>query len=191
MGLLGAIAVPVLYFGAQIAAAPSYPGYSFARDSASSLGTSASAHPWIFNVGAILTGITALPAAIGLYLALRTSANRLVAWLNGLALVATGVMSVKAGLFPLPDPRHASWGFLTWFTIAMPVLLLIAVWPRREATGLRVYLGASIVLILLLFPVLSGILLFGELQPGTLQRLFALATFVPVGVVGYSLRREL
>jgi hypothetical protein len=119
----------------------------------------------------------ALRHTIGLYLALRTNTNMLVAWLNGLALVATGVMSVKAGIFPLPDSRHASWGFLTWLTIIMPVLQLIGVWKRSGATALRLYLDACIVLVLLLFPFLSGVLPFVMRQPGTFQRLIALATF--------------
>ena len=94
MCLIAATAVPVLYFGAQIAAAPFYPGYSFARDSASMLGTSSSSHPWILNLGAILTGIAALLGAVGLFLRLGAGTNRLIAWLNGVAMVATGVMSI-------------------------------------------------------------------------------------------------
>ena len=52
--LCAAVAVPLLYFGVQLIAAPCYPGYSFATDTASMLGTAASRHPGIFNDGAIL-----------------------------------------------------------------------------------------------------------------------------------------
>jgi hypothetical membrane protein len=55
--LLAAAAMPVIYFGTQIAAAPFYPGYSFSLQSASMLGTHFSRHPWIFNVDQCLPGL--------------------------------------------------------------------------------------------------------------------------------------
>jgi hypothetical membrane protein len=112
--LIAAVAVPILYFGAQIAAVPFYPGYSFAQDGASMLGTSSSLRPWVFNLGAILTGIAALAGAAGLYRAFSGPTHTLLACIIGLSVVATGVMSIKARLFPLPDPRHASWDFLAF-----------------------------------------------------------------------------
>jgi hypothetical membrane protein len=177
--LIAAVAVPVLYFGSQLAAAPFYPGYSFSRDSASMLGTSFSRYPWIFNLGAVLTGIAALAGATGLYRAFRATSNVVVAWLIALSVSATGLMSVKADMFPLPDSRHACWGFLAAFTIVTPLLLLIGVWKHQGATAIRFYLA----LILVLFPFMFGAVSTTLLHPGTLQRLFALATFVPVGVV--------
>ena len=190
MGLIAAMAMPVLYFATQLAAAPFYPGYSFSRDGASMLGTRLSLQPWIFNLGAILTGVTALLGAIGLILAFRTAAHFALAWLIGLCVVATGVMSIKAGFFPMPDPRHASWGFLVYFTIITPLLLLLGLWKQRDANAARIYLAASIALILLLFPFMFGMVSVAWLEPGALQRLFAIATFVPVGVVGYFFKRE-
>jgi len=187
--LFAAVAMPVLYFGSQLAAAPFYPGYSFSRDSASMLGTSFSRYPWIFNLGAVFTGIAALVGAIGLYRAFRAATNIVVAWLIGLSVAATGIMSFKAGMFPLPDSRHASWGFLVAFTIVTPLLLLIGVWKQQGATAIRLYLIVSIALILVLFPFMFGMAFTTLLQPGTFQRLFALATFVPVGVVAYSFSR--
>lgn len=190
VGLIAATAVPVLYFGAQLLAAPFYSGYSFSRNWASMLGSPFSTHPWIFNVGAMLTGVAAILGAVGLYRAFRAKANTVVAWLVGLAVFATGIMSVKAGIFPLPDPRHASWGFLVMFTIVTPLLLLIGVWKMRRLNLLRVYLMASVGLVLLLFPFMSGTISVTWPQGGTFQRLFAIATFVPVGVVGYALKEE-
>jgi len=183
--------MPLFYFGSQLAAAPFYPGYSFSRDTASMLGTSFSQHPWIFNVGAILTGTAALLGAIGLYRAFADTTNVVIASIIGLSVAATGVMSVKAGLFPLPDSRHASWGFLVFFTIATPLLLLIGVWKQPRATALRLYLTASIALILALFPFLSGMAHTTLLQPGAFQRLFALATFLPVGIVAHHFKGTL
>ena len=52
LALLGfAIAVPVLYYGIQVVAAPFYPDFSVVRTIASELGTDRSTHPWVFNGG--------------------------------------------------------------------------------------------------------------------------------------------
>jgi hypothetical protein len=45
--LWAAFAMPLLYFGVQLMAALFYPGYHFAIDTASMLGTSTSRHPEI------------------------------------------------------------------------------------------------------------------------------------------------
>ena len=187
---VAALLVPILYFGAQLAAAPFFPGYSFVRDSASMLGTTDSHHPWIFNLGSILTGCAALCGALGLTLAFRRSTNFLLAALIGVSVAATGVLSVKAGMFPMPDPRHASWSFLSWLTIASPVLFLLGLWGKRGATAIRIYLGASVTLTLCLMPFLMGRAGTEMLKPGTLQRLLAFAVFVPVGVVGYCVNES-
>ena len=182
--------MPVLYFGSQLTAAPFYPGYSFARDTASMLGSALSLRPWIFNLGAVLTGIAAIAASIGLYRSFRTITNTALAWLIGLSVGATGIMSIKAGIFPLPDSRHASWGFLVAFTIATPLLLLVGVWKHRDARGVRLYLFASCALVMLLIPFGTKMVSTSLLQPGTFQRLFAIATFIPVGVVGSLFKRQ-
>ena len=58
MGLLGfGIAVPLLYYGVQVVAAPFYSGFSFLSTTASELGSDGSTRPSIFNAGAILVGI--------------------------------------------------------------------------------------------------------------------------------------
>ena len=67
--LCAAVAVPLLYFGVQLIAAPYYPGYSFATDTASMLGTAASRHPGILNNGAILDGIAGVSEQPGCSLA--------------------------------------------------------------------------------------------------------------------------
>jgi hypothetical membrane protein len=64
--LLAAAAMPIIFFGTQIAAAPFYPRYSFSMQSVSMLGTQFSRHPWIFNTGEMLTGFAAIVSALGL-----------------------------------------------------------------------------------------------------------------------------
>lgn len=183
--LLAAALTPVLYFGTQIAAAPFYPGYSASLLSVSMLGTRFSRHPWIFNVGEVLSGLAALGGAYGLYRSFRDKTHVLVCWMIALSVASSGVMTVKAGLFPMPDPRHNSWAWLFDVTILMPFLMLIGLLKQRRNAGLRAYLICSIALLVLLIP------LQPRLGPGTLQRLVTLATLVPVGVIGFSFWREL
>lgn len=184
--LYAAIAMPAIYFGTQLLAAPFYPGYSFANDTASMLGTTNSHQPWIFNLGAMLTGLAGLVGAFGLFRALRAVTWTTLAALVALCVVANGVLSLKAGMFPMPDPRHASWQFLMFPILITPLLLLIALW--REGTALRVYLLCNLVALLAMLP-----FMFHKVEPvfaeGTMQRLFALVVFVPVGVAGYALVR--
>jgi hypothetical membrane protein len=183
--LLAGAAVPVLFVVTQIAAAPFYPGYSFSRHSVSMLGTDFSRHPWIFNTGEILLGVLTLAAALGLSRGFRKITSRALSALIGLTIACSGIMTVKAGIFPLPDPRHNSWAFLFPFTILTPFLMLIAVWKRGRGRGLRIYLTLSDLLLLLLIP------FTGYLERGTLQRLILAGTLVPIGVAGAYLWLEL
>lgn len=185
--LIAAGLVPIFYFGAQLAAWPFFPGYSFSRDAASLLGTANSLHPWVFNLGAILTGVAGLLGALGMFRAFRGKTSFLIAGLIGISVFVTGVMSVKAGLFPMPDPRHGSWASLSFLTIAGPVLFFLGLWGRPGSAAVRVYLAASVLLILFLLPFLMGRFTSEMLQPGTLQRLLAFASFFPIGVVAYHL----
>ena len=85
----------------------------------------------------------------------------------------------------MPDPRHNSWGLLQNFTIITPHLMLIGLWKRSHSSGLRIYLIFSVTFLLLLVPFISSI------GRGTLQRLIAVGTLVPVGVIGFFFWREL
>jgi len=181
--LWAALAMPLLYFGVQLVAAPFYPGYHFATDTASMLGTSASRHPEIFNIGAILTGIAGLAGAFGLFLGLRRVAARWLRILIAIGVLSSGVMSLKAGLYPMPDPRHATWQFLLLPILITPLLLLGATW---RVLWLRIYLLLDLTCMLCLLPSMMHRMapIFSE---GTMQRLFALVTFVPVGLVALAL----
>jgi hypothetical membrane protein len=150
--LCAAVTVPLLYFGVQLIAAPCYPGYSFATDTASMLGTAASRHPGIFNNGAILDGIAGFFGAAGLFLGLSSVASRWLRALIAIGVFCNGVLSLKAGLFPTPDPRHASWQFLLFPILITPLLMLAAMW--RTSVWLRLYLLVDIVCLLLMLPMM-------------------------------------
>lgn len=183
-GLLAAAVVPVILLLTQIAAAPFYPGYSFSQQSVSMLGTHFSRQPWIFNLGEMLTGISALAGSAGLYLAYRRRAHRLISALIALAVGCLGVLSIKAGLFPMPDPRHNSWGPLQNFILILPHLLLIGLWKERRRRALQIFLVLCIAVLVALGPLNS------RLGRGTLQRLINAATLLPVGAVALSFWRE-
>lgn len=186
--MLGAaFSMPLLYFGTQLIAAPFYPGYQFATDTASMLGTSVSHHPEIFNTGAILTGIAGLAGAFGLFWGLDGATALWLRVLIALGVFSNGVMSLKAGLFPMPDPRHATWQFLLFPFLITPLLLLVATW--RASIWLRIYLLLDIICLLWLMPAMMHRVAPIWLE-GTVQRLFALVTFLPIGVAAVALLRR-
>jgi Protein of unknown function (DUF998) len=103
--LKAGIAVPLLYYGIQVAAAPFFPDFSFVRTTASELGSDSSPFATPFNLGITSIGVCSLIASIGFLLALRRT-NPILAWFIFLALAITGVQSVWAGYYSIPDPRH-------------------------------------------------------------------------------------
>lgn len=183
------VAVPFLYFGAQLAAAPFFPGYSFVRQSASMLGSDLSRCPAVLNTGAILTGLAALIASVGFLRALRNQGTHpVLAWLTCLALASCGLGSLWAGTFHLPDPRHNP-GLLGVGSFVLPALFAAVFWKRRDVPGIRIYLLANLLVLAALIPVLSGIAGVDRASyGGLLQRLAAATLFPPIGVVAWFLR---
>lgn len=181
--LWAAAATPAFYVATQIAAAPFYPGFNSSL-SVSMLGTRFSRQPWIFNTGEVLTGLAALAGAFGLYRSFRARTHLLAGLVVAFAVASSGIMTVKAGLFPLPDPRHNSWSLLFVGTILIPFVMLIGLLQERRSRGLRIYLALSITFLLLLIPWIP------RLGRGTVQRLIAAGTLLPVGVIGFSFWRE-
>ena len=191
-GLIAGISVPFLYFGTQAVSMPLYPGYDLLRQPASALGSDSA--PWasVFNAGAILTGLATLAAAYGVGRALAALGGwRFLAVLTALALVSSGAASVNAGLFHLPDPRHNP-GWLGIGTFLFPLIMLIAAWPLPDSRRLKIMLIAGFVAIAALAPIMGGLTgIDRAAYGGLLQRLVALALFVPVGISAYWLLRRL
>jgi hypothetical membrane protein len=184
IGLASAGLMPIIYFATQLIAAPFYSGYSFTHQYASELGTSFSREPWIFNIGIILTGTATIVAVFGLFQTFRTITNLRVCSLMALAVAYSGFIAIKSGVYPLPDLRHASQFGLT-APLLMPLLMLIGTWGKHHLQGLRTYLLFSILLLVPVVLLLKGALTVAWLPHGTTQRLLALGTYVPVGVVGF------
>lgn len=185
------IMVPLLYFSVQLIAAPFYPGYSFLRQPASMLGSDLSTCPAILNVGAIITGVITLIASLGFLRALRLiGAHPVITWLTCLALVSSGLSSIWAGVFHMPDPRHNS-GPLGIGTFLLPLLFAVAVWKLKDARLIRLYLVVNLLLMVALIPIMSGLAGVNlSSYGGLLQRIAAITLFPPIGVVAFFLLRR-
>lgn len=188
LAITGAL-VPALYFGAQALGAPLYPDFSLLRTTASDLGSPASAAPWVVNAGALLGGMAGLAAAfVWARLLPRLGVGRLVTVLLVLALALLGLSSAWAGLYPLPDARHAA-NPGTPGLLALPILLPLALW-RVSGRGLRVYLTLNLLAFAVLCGVFSGALpVQRDGLEGLWQRLLALTVYLPVGVAGVAMGR--
>ena len=202
------IAVPFLYFGIQIAAAPFFPGYSFLARDASTLGSDGSSLPAVFNIGSLGVGLVTFIASWGFFRAFQLLGIRaIIAWPTTLALVSCGLGSINAGLFPLPDPRHTDsvLALCGAGTFLLPFCLPLALWKLLDR-GRAAYFVANIIALVALIPVMSGLaqrfsMMAGIDMPGyqtflnnyqgLLQRIAALIVFVPIGVSASVLAQRL
>lgn len=203
--LLGlGVAIPFLYFGIQLAAAPFYPAYSFFSRDASTLGSDGSTAPWIFNLGALVLGVIKIAVAGAfLFVLPRAGVGRVLSVLTALALASAGIGSFNAFLHPLPDPLHTE-GLLSILGggfVLLPILTTAVLWRL----GARRYAVMNVVVCLALVPVTTGLVQracmragidFSGFQAflngyhGLIQRVGAAVVFVPVGVVAHFLRRR-
>jgi hypothetical membrane protein len=193
LGLLAfGVAVPLLYYGVQVIAAPFFPGFSLLGTTASELGSDLSNRPSIFNAGTILLGIAALVAAVGFLRALlNLGAHPILAWITSIDVAATGLSSLWAGIFPLPDPRHGGHPAFLIAMLLLPFIMATTLWTLGASPPLKSYFAATIGLLLVMFPVMSGMT---ELDThdyrGLFQRIFALTVFPPIGVGAFVLGRR-
>jgi len=184
--LRAGIAIPLLYYGIQAAAAPFFPDFSFVGTTASELGSDSSHYPALFNIGIMSVGVCSLAASIGFLLALRRT-NPILAWLVFLAVAMIGMQTVWAGYYPIPDPRHGGHPAFVIFMLLLPILLTAVLWRRGDSL-LKAYLVLTLVLLALMVPVMSGISgIDRQANRGLIQRIFALAIFPPIGVGAYVL----
>jgi hypothetical protein len=202
------IAVPFLYFGIQVAAAPFFPGYNFLARDASTLGSNGSSLPALFNIGSLVVGIATFVASWGFFRSLRVLGVRsALAWPATVALISSGLANVNACLFPLPDPRHTD-GLLAVAgagTFLLPFLLPLALWKLLSRGPLAAYFVANLVALVALIPIMSGLIqrfsiMAGIQMPwyqaflnnyqGLLQRIAAVIVFGPIAASArYLLQR--
>lgn len=187
-----AIAVPFVYYATQLIAAPFYPGYSFLRQAASMLGSDQAPLPWIFNSGAVLTGLATAIGAIGIGLALRRlGRGALPTALVLIALLVNAAVSIKAAYYPLPHPRHGS-GPLMIGILLFPSLMILALWSLERSRAIKLYLFATNLWILALIPFMAHATgLDTRPYTGLLQRLATLAIYPPIGIAAWYLASRL
>jgi hypothetical protein len=187
------IAVPFIYYGTQIVAAPFFTDYSFVRQPASLLGSDHSTHPAVFNAGVMATGAATFIAAFGFFIALRRIGANL--FLNGLtfvALLGNAISSLWAGYYPMPDPRHGGHPAFLVPMLLLPFLLLVTLWKGRNGRTLKAYLIATIALLIAMVPIISGnTSIDNRAYGGMIQRIFALTVFPPIAVCAYHLARRI
>jgi len=151
------IAIPAIYFGIQLAAAPFHPDYSFFSRDASSLGTSGSTAPWIFNLGALILAILQVAVAGAFWTGLRPAGvGRGLAALTALALASAGIGSLNAFLHRLPDPRHTAGplSILGSGFVLLPVVTTAILWRL----GARRYALMNVLVGLTVMTVMSGLI---------------------------------
>ena len=185
------VAVPLVYYGIQAVAAPFFPDFSLVRTTASELGSNLSRRPAVFNAGIMAMGAATVLASFGFLVALRRLGVHLILSLLVWAAVATnGVQTIWAGYYPMPDPRHGGHPSFVVAMIALPLLLTAALW-RGASRALKAYLVATLLLLGVMFPIMSGISgIDTHAYRGLQQRVFALTVYPPIGVAAYVLARR-
>lgn len=184
-----AVWMPFLYAGNLAFSSLFYPGYSQSRQMVSELGAQGAPHPAIFNVGVFLIGITILIGAFGFFRALRRlGAKPIWVWLTSSVLVLSGLATLMAGLYPLPDPRHDG-KYLGLVIILGPVSLATALWRLADARPFIIYLLATNLLMIVMLAILMGVGGFATAaNVGFYQRAYALAAFPWIGAAAYALK---
>ncbi|HEV2082810.1 MAG TPA: DUF998 domain-containing protein [Brevundimonas sp.] len=175
-----------IYYGAQVAGAAAWPGYDPVRQVASELGAAPSPVAGPFNAAIVVVGLLALVNAAGHFAALRRDG----AWLASAAAAAIalfGASTIVAGLFPLPDPRHAAGGPLVVLCMAYPVVMAIAL--RQERSWLVIF-GLCVVGVVAAIWVMSGAAGVDRGRwAGAIQRPVALALLGPFALGSLALLR--
>ena len=181
----------MLYFAAQLAAAPFHPGYSFLKQEASQLGSNDSAHPFVFNALVFASGVAALCAVPGLVRAVRIAGGgRAIASLTALAGCSSACASMWAGWYHLPSVRHNP-GYWGVGTAVVPLLLLVAFRQARHACAMRTYRALRMYLLVNVVAALVVQLLVWRYPAeagayrGLVQRINALLVYMPAAVVAW------
>lgn len=189
---MAGILIPVVYFGLLIIAPLIYPGFNYASQYASEMGSADARYPVVFNTGIMLCGVAGLLASFGFFHAIRRlGGSSLLAALTGLTLFLFGIATFMGGRFPMPDERHGAYGLGLAFQLA-PLFLALALWRVRNLRGLCIFLLVVFAVMTFFIAVMMGIGgLVTRANVGLWQRGNALAGFPWLGIAAWRLRREL
>jgi hypothetical protein len=175
----------MLYYGMQAAAAPFVPGFSLATTTASELGAPGSPVASAFNAGVRLMAIAALLASAGTFGALRRMGHGALPSIGvALLLASLGLQTLHAGLYPMPDPRHAGPAFLLPGVLLLPLAGTWLSWRHRAPVAMRAAMLGSVLLLVLMVPVMSGAVgIDTTAWRGALQRVLSLTVFPAFGLL--------
>ena len=185
--LIAGVAVPILYFSTVIASSFAYPGYSHLTQYASELGMAGTRSAIWFNGGIFVTGLAAIAASAGIYVAARNeNGGRLWPVLATVSLALFGVGLLFGALFPMPDPRHGGFGLGMGLHLT-PFFLAIALRRAEGRRRLVRYLVITAVVMLGFLAVMMGVGgLVTSANVGLFQRVYALASFSWIGIASYA-----
>lgn len=186
------ILVPFLYYGIQLLAAPTYPGYSLVGNVASELGSDKAPYAGIFNLGIFAVGASALLASVGFFRSLsRLGTPAVLAALAALVVAVNGFQSLWAGLHPMPDPRHGGHPALLIGMLAIPYVMSAVMWKHLACRKLKAFYIFAMLLIVVMAPIMSGKMGVDTVAlRGLLQRILTLGVFPTIGVSAYVLFRK-
>lgn len=180
------IAVTCFYYFGLLIGAATYPGFSHVTRYASELGMAEAPYPAIFNISAMLCGLSAIGAAVLLPASLpRIGAARLWLVLAAIALVLWGIGTIMAGLFPIPDERHGGFGLGLGGPL-IPLFLLLSIRRLADTGAIKIFLAVIVFASIAMFAIMFGV---GHLvtsdNVGLWQRLnsvFSIGWFAVFGV---------
>lgn len=186
--LWAAVIVPVLYFGAQLLAAPCFADYSVFTVTASELGSNRSTCPAIFNAGTVLTGTSAALGARGLWLTLaRSGVGRLPAALFAACVAWAGLAFIWGGLHPLPSPIHEP-AVLGVGIFAVPLAATLVAWRLPNARLLLVSLVLNVLAFAAVGLVMADSTTIDQQRYGALfKKVFALICLFPIAAIALTL----
>jgi hypothetical membrane protein len=188
--LVGAIAMPVVYFATLLLAGVANPAVA-AGAVPSMLGTAPAPHPAIYNCGMVLAALCGLAGAFGIGLRLpQLGAGRILGTATAITVALSSLGLAEAGLFPLPSPYHEAFG-LSLFGGITPIFGAFALLRARDDRRAVAGLFLAFVAILVVFAVLNGAGgLATDANAGVWVRLLALVAFGSVGVIGWRAMRR-
>lgn len=185
------VAAPVVAVLTIALALSANPGFDNASRYLSELGGTTAAMPGIFNGGVFIAGVLAGVAGVGLGLALMTiNRARIAGVLTAVVFVLAGIGLAASAVIPWPDPRHVEVLNLALGIQIAPLILLWGLAADRRARGLKLFLMAVFVVMVILTVVTKHMVFPGTVNDanvGWWERAYALVLVAWVGVTALVL----
>jgi hypothetical membrane protein len=184
----------LIAIGCILIASAAYPGFNHATQYLSELGGSNGRLPQVFNASLVAAALGGAAAGAGFVLAVPALGGmRIAGWIVGLCFFAAAVGLVCGVVFIYPNPWHNLIQLGLGIQIA-PIALLWAVWRAPGLAGLRRFLIAAL-LVMLVLTVLTKHLIWPDLvnaaNVGWWERVYAIVLVGWGGVAALLIERRL